>query len=429
MKRTLSKRTVDALKEEAKTKGRTLYCYDENLTGFGIYATKAGKASYFVQYRTGGRETPSKRITIGKHGVFTAEQARAFAKEELGKAARGVDLVEAKKSGRRKLAAGTFKDVMERYLSTAGQGNKSWPETRRLLEHDAIPVLGNRPITSIARGDVAALVDKTAARSPAVARALFAQLRPLFKWAQDRGAIEINPIAGFKGPAPVAKRKRTLDHDELKAFWIATGYLDWPFAPVYRLLLLSGQRREEVGGVRWEEIDLNRQIWRLPPKEEYQPQRTKNGEEHIVDLSPQALAILEALPGERKGLVFTTTGKTSVSGFSKAKARLDNHMTTILSQRFDRPLLAWRVHDLRRTASTLMGEDLGIDTGVIDRIQNHITGVSDGLKGVYQQQKYRQARRAALIAWGAHVESLVSSVPEPTKIKAPDGVLETALEF
>ena len=104
-------------------------------------------------------------------------------------------------------------------------------------------------------------------------------------------------------------------------------------------------------------------------------------------------------------------------------------MTTILSQRFDRPLLAWRVHDLRRTASTLMGEDLGIDTGVIDRIQNHITGVSDGLKGVYQQQKYRQARRAALIAWGAHVESLVSSVPEPTKIKAPDGVLETALEF
>ena len=254
MKRTLSKRTVDALKEEAKTKGRTLYCYDENLTGFGVYATKAGKASYFVQYRTGGRETPSKRITIGKHGVFTAEQARAFAKEELGKAARGVDLVEAKKFGRCKLAAGTFKDVMERYLSTAGQGNKSWPETRRLLEHDAIPVLGNRPITSIARGDVAALVDKTAARSPAVARALFAQLRPLFKWAQDRGAIEINPIVGFKGPAPVAKRKRTLDHDELKAFWIATGYLDWPFAPVYRLLLLSGQRREEVAGVRWEEI-------------------------------------------------------------------------------------------------------------------------------------------------------------------------------
>jgi hypothetical protein len=108
----------------------------------------------------------------------------------------------------------------------------------------------------------------------------------------------------------------------------------------------------------WQELRLDRRIWRLPPKTEFQPRRTKNGREHLVDLSPQAVAILEALPVERKGLVFTTTGLTPVSGFSKAKRRLDTYMRSIMESQFNRALVPWRVHDLRRTMSTLMGEDL-----------------------------------------------------------------------
>jgi hypothetical protein len=105
--------------------------------------------------------------------------------------------------------------------------------------------------------------------------------------------------------------------------------------------------------------------------------------------------------------VFTTTGDTPVSGFSKAKHRLD----ALMRKELGRELSPWRVHDIRRTVSTLMAEDLSIDEGVIDRIQNHITGISGGLKGVYQRQEYRPKRRAALIAWDAHVDALVSREP------------------
>jgi integrase len=251
-------------------------------------------------------------------------------------------------------------------------------------------------MVSVTRGDVASLVDAVAARSPSVARALFAAIRPFFKWCRDRGLIEVNPIADLKGPAPMASRKRVLSLDEIKAFWSATAGLDWPFCPVYRLLLLTGQRRDEVAAMNWEEIDLVGGVWTLPAE------RCKNNEEHTVDLSPQALAILEALPGARRGLVFTTTGMTPVSGFTRAKSRLDR----LFSEQLGGAPKPWHNHDLRRTMATLMGDELEVDAGVIERILNHISGTQGGLQGVYQRQQYRQKRRAAMLAWGAFIERL-----------------------
>ena len=196
----VTKRLVDAKISEAKSAGKTCYVWDADLTGFGVLATKAGGASYFVEYRIGGRGTPSRRVTIGKHGALTPDQARQIAKGKLGDVAKGRDVAQERKDSRRKLSAGTFKDAVERYLATNGKTNKSWPETRRLLEFDAVPVLGNKPMVTVSRSDIAALLDNTAQRSPAVAQALFARLRPLFKWARDRGIIENNPIADLKGP-------------------------------------------------------------------------------------------------------------------------------------------------------------------------------------------------------------------------------------
>lgn len=221
-----------------------------------------------------------------------------------------------------------------------------------------------------------------------------------------RGLIEINPIADLKRPAPLASRKRVLSLEELKTFWTATAALDWPFGPVYRLLLLTGQRRDEVAAMSWEEVDLANGVWIIPGE------RCKNGEEHTVDLSPQALAILEALPGERRGFMFTTTGTTSVSGFSKSKVRLDGLMSEALGGAPE----PWRLHDLRRSMATLMGEELEIDTGVIERVLNHISGSQGGLQGVYQRQQYKQKRKAALLAWGAVIERLVSGGDESGNI-------------
>ena len=153
-----------------------------------------------------------------------------------------------------------------------------------------------------------------------------------------------------------------------------------------------------MAGMRWNEIDLAGSVWVIPAE------RTKNGEEHTVDLGPQTLAILAALPGERRGLTFSTTGKTSISGFSKSKARLDK----LMSEGLDGAPKPWRLHDLRRTMATLMGEELEIDAGVIERILNHISGTQGGLQGIYQRQMYRQKRKAALLAWGAFIERLTS---------------------
>jgi integrase len=312
-----------------------------------------------------------------------------------------------RQDARRKIAAGTFKEAVERYLAANGKNNKSWPETRRLLETDAVAALGSKPMATVSRGDVAALIDDVALRSYSVARALFAAIRPLFRWCRDRGIIEVNPILDFKGPAPLPSRERVLDAAEIKACWKAADAVGWPFGPLYKLLLLTGQRRQEVAGMAWREIDLKGAIWTIPAA------RAKNGKAHVVDLSPQAIAVLESLPGERRGLVFTTTGTTPVSGFSKVKARLDRIVAAELRSRADgeaecEGMRPWRNHDLRRSMATLMGDDLEIDPGVIERVQNRISGTQAGVQGTYQRQKYRPKRKAAMLAWGAYVERLTA---------------------
>ena len=413
----ITKRLVDAKTSEAKSTGRTCYVWDSDLTGFGMVATKTGGASYFIEYRIGGRGTPSKRVTLGKHGALTPDQARQIAKGKLGDVANGRDVAQERKDLRRKLAAGTFKDGVERYLALNGKMNKSWPETRRILERNAVPALGSKPMVTVSRSDIAALLDDTAQHSQSVARALFAALRPLFKWCLDRGVIENNPIADLKRQAPLPSRKRVLSADEIYALWTSTAALDWPFGPLYQLLLLTGQRREEVAAMHWREIDLQRAVWTIPAE------RTKNGEEHEVDLSPQALAILESLHGERRGLIFTTTGETPVSGFSKVKARLDKLMAAELRRHADddsecRDMKPWRNHDLRRTMATMMGDELEIDPGVIERILNHISGSQGGLQGIYQRQQYRGKRKAGMLAWGAFLERLVSDEVVPANVPA-----------
>lgn len=400
----ITKRLVDALVAEAKTAGRTLICWDADLTRFGVVATKAGAAAYVIQYRLGGRGTASRRVTIGKHGALTPDEARKLASTKLGDVDRGRDVAQEKKDTRRKLASGTFQDACEKWLKLTDNGGAGAAEKRRLLEHDAYPALGNRPMPTITRGDVAALVDDVAARSRAVGRGLFAAIRPFFKWARDRGIIEVNPIADLKGPAPLPSRERVLDTHEIRALWKATEAMDWPFRPFYRLLLLTGQRREEVAAMEWGEIDLVKAVWTIPAG------RTKNGKEHTVDLAPQVTAVLDSLAGERRGLVFTTTGKTPISGYSRAKDRLDGFMAEALPRDHDgeaQKFKPWRNHDLRRTMATLMGEELEIDPGVIERVLNHISGSQGGLQGVYQRQQYKQKRKAAMLAWGAFIERLV----------------------
>ena len=266
--------------------------------------------------------------------------------------------------------------------------------------------LHGKPVAFIKRGEILPLLTRCKT-TPGSGAASLCRYPPDLCLGADRAPIEANPIPNMKGPQPLEARDRVLSDVEIKAFWQAASELSWPFENVFKVLLLSGQRREEVAGMRWREIDLDAATWTISKE------RCKNGKAHTVDLSPEAVRMLDPL-GEagtprpartsEKDLVFSTTGSTPVSGFSKAKARIDARMQLILGDNFQ----PWRTHDLRRTAASGMAA-LGFQPHVIERVLNHVSGAQGGLVSVYQRHEYREERRRAIIAWGAHVISLVGA--------------------
>src|SRR5208337_857586 len=411
----ITKRAIDDLRSKAKNEGRTLYLRDDELTGFGAISTKAGACSYFVEYRLGGRDTTQKRMTIGKHGALTPDEARKLAKEELGKVARRVDVAQERKAERAKLKAGSFREVSESYFAAEGKREKTgewksrrWKEVHAMLEKSVYPVLGTKAPHAINRFELSSLINETKARSHSVARRLHETLRPLFAWAFECGAVQNNPMAGLRCPKPETPRDRVLDDTELKALWQAATEQSWPFENVIKLLLLTGQRREEVAGMRWREVDLDAGQWTIAKE------RCKNGKAYTVDLHPEAVRLLDPLGDEaasrlmkqsaEEDFVFSTTGRTSLSGFSKIKARIDVRMQQILGDKFQ----PWRIHDLRRTAASGMAA-LGFQPHVVERVLNHVSGAQGGLVSVYQRHEYREERKRAILAWGAHVMQIVSS--------------------
>ena len=362
MKGKITKKAIDALIAEAKAAAGAVFLWDSELAGFGAKAT-ASACSYVVQYRLGGRGAPTKRLTLGKHGVLTPDEARKRAKEELGQVAAGKDIAQERKDERAKLKAGTFRDLSESYFAVNGMvGNtgewksRHWKETHTMLEKSVYPVLGTKVPDAITKAELAALINKTKAHSHSVARRLHETLRPLFGWAFASGAIQGNPMTGLPCPKPVEARDRVLSDEEIKALWQAVTAEGWPFASVFKVLLLTGQRREEVAGMRWREVDLDAGTWTIAKE------RCKNGKAHTVDLSPEATLLLDPLGdvaaprlmrnGEGKeDFVFSTTGRTPVSGFSKTKARIDARMREILGDKF-RP---WRTHDLQAHSGVWYG--------------------------------------------------------------------------
>ena len=162
----------------------------------------------------------------------------------------------------------------------------------------------------------------------------------------------------------------------------------------------------------WSEIDLEAKTWTLPPE------RTKNDEAHVVPLSPLAVDQLRAMSPKRSGLVFTTTGKTPISGFSKAKRTLDEHMLRIITERFGHlnvemiPIVIpeWRFHDIRRTGATNL-QALGIPIEVTEAVLNHISGTRAGVAGIYNRYKYDAEKQKALELWDKKITELLSSSP------------------
>jgi integrase len=208
----------------------------------------------------------------------------------------------------------------------------------------------------------------------------------------------------MKPPTKERPRDRVLTDDELRWLWRACDELEWPFGPLTKLLLLTAQRRDEVAGMEWSEVDLKRATWTLPGE------KVKNNRAHEVHLSAAALEVLKSVPHVSDSLIFTSTGSTPVSGFSRAKSRLDTEMQMAKREELGKKADAipdWILHDLRRTTATGMAR-LNFPPHVVDKVLNHVSGTIRGVAAVYNRFEYLEERRTALEAWGRYVENLVT---------------------
>jgi integrase len=415
--------TLSAVKAMTKTE-RTEFLWDGDLAGFGLRVTANGAKSYIYQYRMGGREAVKKRHTIGKHGSpWTPDTARAEAKRLALMVGQGIDPALADKERRRQAVDLAFSayvtSFVDGYLKTRW---KDWALGKSMLERLAVPVLKATPVPTIKRSHIAEVLDRLADR-PASAKLMHATLRKLFNWAVSRGDIERSPMEGMEAPDGARARERVLSDDELVETWRASQKQAYPFGPLFRLLIITGQRREEVTGMDWSELDRASAAWTLPSS------RAKNDKAHIVPLSDLAIAEIDAIALQlapdaeelrwpKSGLLFTTTGTTVVSGHSKAKLRLDQEIDATRArlaldagEKAHATMPGWRIHDLRRTFATGM-QRLGIRFEVTEAALNHISGSRSGVAGVYQRHDWKEEKRTALDAWARHVSAALAPAAE-----------------
>jgi integrase len=340
------------------------------------------------------------------------ESARAAAKSALEDVAQGINpkaKKEAEIQAKAEKAANTFKAVGERFMRQHVErrlAENTHREYRRVLFGTDTAKWANRPVTSITRADVRAVLDAMVERaSPSAANNTLAYLQKFFNWCAEKDLIDTPPTDRMKAPAPKTIGERTLAEGEIIKVWHAFDADGGTFRDLFKLLLLTGQRRSEVGGMsRAELVGLNggQPTWEIPSA------RTKNNRPHVVPLAPAVVAIINAIPSVGTGdLLFTTTGNTPISGFSRAKERVDAWIAKEREKAGIAPMPEWTLHDLRRTMVTMMNERLGIAPHIVEACVNHISGgAKAGVAGVYNKALYLTERREALAAWATFVKRL-----------------------
>jgi integrase len=399
MSRVLTQRAVDAAKPRMKRFGLP----DKLIPGLQLLTQPTGHRSYVLYARLHGRQI---KLLVGNAGILTLGEAREQARRLLVAIARGEDPRVSKREALQP-APETFATTVARFLARHVKvHNRSWRATERILERSVLPRWGNRPLGSITRVDVISLLDGIADRAPVMANRVLAAIRKLFNWCIERGLIEHSPCERVRAPSREVARDRTPSDDELRQIWQAADTLGYPFGPCIQMLILTGARRSEVGGMRWSEIDPTLTTWTLPKE------RAKNGVAHVLPLSTAAREILQALPRfDGSDFVFTLNGATPIRGFARFKVRLDAAI--------DPPLAPWCLHDLRRAVASGMAK-LGVALPVIEKVLNHTSGSFRGVVGVYQRHDFAAEKAAALEAWGRHVVGLTCRRREVMRLRAAE---------
>jgi integrase len=346
-----------------------------------------GKASFVYQYAFGtAPNRVNRRITLGGFPGLPAEKARDLAQDLSAKVRLGGDPALDKQT-RRAEARNTFGAVVDKYLEMrkATHRPSTHREVARYLRNYAKP-LHNLPVKSIGRQNIANLLDAVASRGTVTSNRMRSSLSAIFSWAMKRGIVDGNPVIGTERPAE-RSRDRVLSDSEIGIIWKAAP--DDDFGAITKLLILSGQRRDEISALRWSEIDFDNDTILLPAE------RCKNKRAHEVPLSAPMKAILSSrkrIPD--RDLVF---GKRDVpiAGWGWRKERLD----AAIGAKIKTP---WTFHDLRRSCASGMA-NIGILPHVIESVLNHQSGTKRGTAGVYNRSDYKPEKTDALQKWGIHV--------------------------
>jgi integrase len=377
----------------ARSKGATEeFCWDAELPGYGLRLRRRNDGgllrTYAAQYRANGR---TRRVTIGSADKLTPTQAREAARKLLARVALGHD-PQAEREAKRQQAARTFRSTVDAYLATKQLELRpeSFRVTRLYLTGPYFRPLHAVGVGDITHPDIAARLSAIVRKhSTATAAAARRAVSALFKWAMEEGWTSTNPVIGTRKPADPTPRDRVLTDAELVAIWHASG--DDEYGRIVRLLILLGSRRQEIGGLRWSELDLDAGTWTLPAE------RSKNRRPHTIALPPAALAIIRSAPRGERDHLFGDRAAGGFASWHRGKVELDRRLAGSAKP--------WRVHDIRRTVATGMA-DIGIEPHVIEAALNHFGGHRRGVAGTYNRSGYERAVKAALARWSEHVLAL-----------------------
>jgi integrase len=398
MPKNLTDRYLQTIKPPAS--GR-LEIVDVAAPGLTVRVTPNGVKSWAIRYRLKGSE--QRRVSFGTYPAVSLREARRRAREILGAAERGLDLVaqeiraaeEARKTADR---PDTMADLLGRYLTDYCRRNqRRWQLTERMFDSHVKPAIGKMRLVELRRADIVELLDNLENEKGLRAQVnrVRSQVVAALNWAVEREWIEHNPAAVIKKRKIEAARERMLSRDELRAIWRAVDGLNDPSRALVKMLILTGQRRDEIRCLQWAELDFDNRTWTLPAA------RNKGKRDHKLPLTATVASLLDELP--RLGpFVFTVSGAKPYAGAKRLKQILDR----------DTGITGWVLHDIRRTVRSGLAE-LHIAEEVAERVLNH---AKKGLAKVYNRHAYVAEMRVALEAWEKQIAVIVGDARDAANV-------------